>query len=414
MYKNNSRNSSKFKGCSAWQSVTILILTVSRNRNKVHSIYAAASVCSPSRATLLTGKTPLKAGLAGNAGFEKGKSGLPPKQITIAEKLRENGFVIGHIGKWHLGYDEETMPNGQGFDYSFGHKGGCFDNYSHFFYWAGPNRHDLWENNKEVWMDGEYFQDLMSQKANMFIEENKDTTFFLYYAINMPHYPLQGTDKWRDYYKNLTSPRDKYAAYISTVDERIGILLNKLPKLKIRENTIIIFQSDHGHSTEERTFGSGGNAGPYRGAKFSFFECGIRVPAIISWPGQISQNEIREQMSVNVDWFPTILDLQGISYEESEFEGKSIIEVVSRNESSPHKVFWWSDNQNRGAVRKGDWKLLLNPIDSSYKVPLQAKDSLYLVNIQKNPDELINEAEIYPEKVEELIKEYKTWHQNVN
>jgi arylsulfatase A len=149
--------------------------------------YAAAPVCSPSRAALLTGKTPLAAGLPGKASSQPGWGGMPSEQHTIAEILKDNGFVTGHVGKWHLGYTPETMPNGQGFDYSFGHMGGCIDNYSHFFYWAGPNRHDLWENNKEIWMDGEYFQDLMAEKVDSFLEEHRDTTFFLYYAINLPH-----------------------------------------------------------------------------------------------------------------------------------------------------------------------------------------------------------------------------------
>jgi len=375
--------------------------------------YAAAPVCSPSRAALLTGKTPLAVGLPGNAPSRKGEVGLASEQITIAEKLKDNGFVTGHIGKWHLGYTEATMPNGQGFDYSFGHMGGCIDNYSHFFYWNGPNRHDLWENNKEVWMEGEYFQDLMSQKAENFIDEHKDVPFFLYYAMNLPHYPLQGTDKWRDYYKDLDSPRDKYAASISTVDERIGTLLEHLETLNLRENTIIIFQSDHGHSMEMRTFGGGGNSGPYRGAKFSLFEGGIRVPAIVSWPKSIPQQEVRDQMGVNVDWFPTILDLCQIDYKKDNFEGKSLKEVIVENDASPHNAFWWYQNENTWAVRKGDWKLLKNPKDPSNKAPITESDSLFLVNILDNPDELTNLANEYPEKVKELTEEYHDWNERV-
>ena len=147
--------------------------------------YAAAPVCSPSRAALLTGKTPLAAGLPGNAPSQKGKPGLPSEEITIAEKLKENGYVTGHIGKWHLGYTEETMPNAQGFDYSFGHMGGCIDNYSHFYYWNGSNRHDLWENNNEVWMDGEYFQDIISDKTLSFVLK-RIRLFELSQVLNFP------------------------------------------------------------------------------------------------------------------------------------------------------------------------------------------------------------------------------------
>ncbi len=372
--------------------------------------YSAAPVCSPSRAALLTGRTPLAVGLPGNASSHKGGEGLASHHVIIAEKLKENGYVTGHVGKWHIGYTPETMPNGQGFDYSFGHMGGCIDNYSHFFYWQGPNRHDLWENNEEIWRDGEYFQDLMSDKVDSFLEENKDTAFFLYYALNLPHYPLQGTNKWRQYYQDMESPRNMYAACISTVDERIGFLLEKLESLGLRENTMIIFQSDHGHSMEERTFSGGGSSGPYRGAKFSMFEGGIRVPAMISWPGSLPSNVERNQMCVNVDWFPTILDLCDIEYNQSRFEGKSMREVILEDAASPHAAFWWYSNRNRWAVRKGDWKLLKNPIDPSQDEPMAESDSLFLVNIEDNPGESVNLVDEFPEIVKELTEIYDAWY----
>ena len=376
--------------------------------------YTAASVCSPSRAALLTGKTPLAAGLPGNTSSFKGHAGMPTEQVTIAEVLKENDYRTGHIGKWHLGYSEPTMPNAQGFDYSFGHMGGCIDNYSHFFYWNGPNRHDLWENGIETWLDGEYFQDIMAQKANEFLVDNKDESFFLYYALNLPHYPLQGTDKWREYYKDLESPRNKYAACVSTVDERIGILLSKLEELQLRDNTIIIFQSDHGHSVELRTFGGGGNSGPYRGSKFSNFEGGIRIPAIISWPGQIPVDEIRTQMAINVDWFPTILDLCGISYDEKQFEGKSIKKIIyDSNVETPHEAFYWYKSTNHWAVRKGNWKLLINPVDHTLKPGHEKLDSVYLVNIKDDLGEKLNLANDHPEKVVELTNEYLSWYNSI-
>jgi len=380
---------------------------------KFTQFYAAAAVSSPSRAALLTGLSPLAAEMPGNGPAWHGFDGMPSKKITIAETLKENGYVTGHVGKWHLGYSDATMPNGQGFDYSFGFMGGCIDNYSHYFYWGGPNQHDLWENGKEIWREGQYFPEMITSKAVDFMEQNKDTTFFLYYAINNPHYPLQGTAKWREYYKDLKSPRNKYAACVSTIDDQIGVLLKKLDELHLRENTIIIFQSDQGHSTEDRAFGGGGNAGIYRGGKESFFEGGIRIPAMISWPGKIPQNVTRDQWCMNVDWFPTILDFCGINYSENAFEGKTMKRVILKNAKATHDTFCWYFLKNNWAVRKGDWKLLVGQHDPSKKAPMEKKDSIFLVNVTQNPEEMVNVADQYPDKVKELTKDYYDWYNKV-
>lgn len=371
--------------------------------------YAAASVCSPSRASMLTGMNPHAAGLPGNASSSKGKEGMPTDRFTIAEMMKQAGYTTGHVGKWHLGYTPETMPNGQGFDHSFGHMGGCIDNYSHFFYWNGPNRHDLWKNGTEIWRDGQYFPDLMESEAENFIDKNQKNPFFLYYAINLPHYPLQPDEKWRKHYKNLESPRKEYAAFITTIDERIGQLLKKLDELNIRENTVVIFQSDHGYSTEERTFGGGGSAGPFRGAKFSLFEGGIRVPAIISWKGHLPENEARNQMALNIDWFPTIADLCGIETPNN-LEGKSLLPVIQKkNSPSAHKGFIWQNNGS-WAIRKDEWKLIGDPKDSSNKGGLDPEqDQLFLVNLKKDSTEMTNLATQHPNKVKELQAEYEKW-----
>src|SRR5690606_20799210 len=144
----------------------------------------------------------------------------------------------------------------------------------------GPNRHDLWRNGKEIWEDGRFFPDLMVEECGRFLEEHRERAFFLYWAINIPHYPMQGAEKWRKVYKNLPNPRRRYAEFVSTMDECVGQVLTRLDELNLTERTLVIFQSDHGHSTEERAFFGGGNAGPFRGAKGCLFEGGLRVPAI--------------------------------------------------------------------------------------------------------------------------------------
>ena len=380
--------------------------------------YAAAPVCSPSRAAVLTGRVPQRAGVPGNVSSSKGRSGMPSEQVTIAEMMKRAGYATAHVGKWHLGYTPETMPNGQGFVHSFGHMGGCIDNYSHFFYWAGPNRHDLWENGKEIWRDGEYFPDLMVSAGQQFIEDHREKPFFMYWAINLPHYPLQGKAKWHAKYAHLPAPRRMYAEFISSMDEAIGQLLQKLDELGLREDTIVIFQSDHGHSQEERTFSGGGSAGPYRGAKFSLFEGGIRVPAIISWPGRLPEGAVRDQLATACDWLPTIAELCEIPVPQRKLDGRSIVSLVqSASANSPHQTFHWQSGRGLGgsqwAVRDGDWKLIGHPNDTSKKAKITAADEFFLVNLAEDVSEMENLAGEYPEKVEHLKRLHEQWIKDV-
>ena len=390
---------------------------LARRSVRFTQFYTAAPVCSPSRASLMTGRYPQRAQLATNASSDKGgKIEMPGSQVTMAELFKSGGYATGHIGKWHMGYSPATMPNQQGFDYSFGHMGGCIDNYSHFFYWQGPNRHDLWRNGEEIWQDGKYFPDLMVNEVGGFLEKNRAKPFFIYWALNIPHYPLQGQEKWRKYYKDLPSPRREYAALVSTMDEKIGAVLQKLKTLGLEENTIVILQSDHGHSEEERTFGGGGYAGNYSGSKFSLLEGGIRVPAMISWPGKIPKNETRDQLSVNVDWFPTLAELCNIPLPDRKIDGKSLVRVIgSSNAATPHESFMWQSgggDNPQWAVRQGDWKLLHNPI--GYKsADVSNSQQLYLFNMKSDMEERKNESKQHPEIVDALTRKYQQWIEEV-
>lgn len=368
--------------------------------------YAPSAICSASRAGMLTGRFPVRAGVPSNVSSAKGNPGLSPNEITMAELFQSAGYRTAHIGKWHLGYTPETMPNGQGFDHSFGHMGGCIDNYSHFFYWNGPNRHDLWRNGEEIFADGQFFPDLMVHETESFLTQKSDKPFFIYWAINCPHYPLQATDKWREAYQDVEYPRNLYGSFVSTTDERIGRVFAQLDRLGLTENTIVVFQSDHGHSTEERTHFGGGNAGIYRGAKGCLFEGGLRVPAIISWPGTIPEGEVREQMATGCDWFPTLADYCGIPLPEGRhYDGKSLKSMIQSNGPSPHESFYWhlgGGNNPQWVVRKGKWKLLGNPRDTVSKQPVKAVDNLYLVDLEKDPSETTNLAEREPKVLDEL------------
>jgi arylsulfatase A len=385
---------------------------LARRGTRFTQFYVGAPVCSPSRAALLTGRCPQRAGVPSNVGQD---NGLPNEQVTIAETLKAVGYRTAIFGKWHLGHRKELSPLAQGFDEFFGHKNGCIDNYSHFFYWAGPNRHDLWRNNREVWEEGRFFPDLVVREAKRFLKANRDRPFFLYLPFNVPHYPLQGTAKWRKRYAKLEPPRRMYAAFVSTLDEKIGEVMATVDELGLRENTLVIFLSDHGHSEEIRTFGGGGSAGPYRGHKFQLWEGGIRVPCIASLPGTIAAGAVRRQMACSVDWLPTIAALCGAKPPVGKLDGRDLTAVLrSPDAPSPHKVFHWQSG-NMWAVREGKWKLVATRPRSRRGATPPAKPnvSLFLADLEADVGEKTNLAARHPDVVRRLRKLHEDWLKDV-
>lgn len=377
---------------------------------KLTQMYSAAPVCSASRVGLLTGRYPARAGQPGNGD-------LKSEEVTVAEVFQAAGYRTGHVGKWHLGKTSDKDPAGQGFDDWFGHLGGCIDNYSHFFYWNGPNRHDLFESGQEIYRPGDFFPKLMADRCKQFINQPSDEPWLLYWAFNAPHYPYQGTPEWLDYYQDLPTPRREYCAFVSTMDDYIGSVIDHLDAAGLAENTIVIYQPDHGHSTETRAFGGGGNSGPYRGAKFSLFEGGIRVPSIVRFPKNFSAGESRGQFVTSCDWLPTLCELCDVTPPDTKLDGVSLVDVLTKNADAPREQFYWqmgSGAKAQWAVRDGDWKLIANPKDTTAAQDRQINGGKlvakwFLANLKADPSEQINLAERQPAIKQRLIELKEGW-----
>ena len=339
----------------------------------------AHTVCCPSRAALITGRHPQRSGVnSWTQGSLTAKAGtnMALSEVTLAEALSDAGYQTALYGKWHLGAAATHGPKMQGFDEFFGLRGGFIDNYNHYFL-HGSGFHDLYEGTEKVDRKGDYFPEMMTDRALAFIDKNKENPFFLYFALNIPHYPEQALEKFGERYKDLSMPRRSYAAMISTTDHYIGKVLAKLAEHGLRENTVVIFMSDNGHSAEHNEIraeghksglekgtyygahGGGGNTGRFIGHKGTFFEGGLRVPAMISYPKALPQGEVRDGAISAMDWYPTVIELCGIEADKTvALDGVSVLPLIRDAKlGGLHDEMHWAW-QKKWAVRKGDWKLV--------------------------------------------------------
>ncbi len=337
------------------------------------------TVCCPARAMLLTGRHPQRSGVRfwtqGDMNADKGIN-MALEEVTLAESLKSAGYRTALYGKWHLGAHRDYGPRKQGFDEFFGIRDGFIDNYNHHFL-HGVGFHDLYEGTTPVQASGEYFPEMMIRRALRFIEENKDGPFFLYVPFNIPHYPEQALKQFEAKYADVKDDaRRSYGTIVSTTDHYIGKIVDKLEACGLRDDTVVVFMSDNGHSEETGNkirvdnhksglpkghfYGAsgGGNTGKWLGQKGSFLEGGIRVPAIISYPAKLPAGVVRDQAVTAMDWMPTILQLCDVTLPDVELDGNSLLPVIeSATAKSPYQVMHWQWG-NRWAVREGEWKLL--------------------------------------------------------
>jgi len=344
---------------------------MAREGQRWTSFYAAAAVCSPSRAGLLTGRYPIRSGTASGVFFEWSAGGLPPSEITIAELLRDAGYATACIGKWHLGHLPPYLPTAQGFDEYFGipysndmrldpemplaedvvlREGVTED----FLRTVGNKKAGwvpLMEGNAviEYPCDQETLTQRYTQRCVDFIESHADQPFFLYYAQTFPHVSLFASDEFRG-----RSRRGLYGDVVEELDASVGVILDSLRENGLAENTLVFFTSDNGPWVTKDL--RGGTAGLLRGAKGETWEGGVRAPAIAWQPGRIEPGVVRD-MGSTLDFFATFSSLAGQDLpEDRAFDSNNLTGVLYEQEPSPREDFIFYRGDNIYAVRQGPWK----------------------------------------------------------
>lgn len=385
--------------------------------------FYAQPVCGVSRAALMTGSYPIRVGEPGNV---KQLHTVPhPKEVTMAEVLKDAGYATALIGKWHLtagkagapaGCDPATMPNSQGFDYYYGTpKFNGFTVYVDDTTMRSPilRNDEIVVQRVESWdsITGDY-----TREALKWIEQNRDRPFFLYLAHNMPHIPLGASDDFKG--------KSKYGPYgdaIEEIDWSSGEILGKLKELGIDDRTLVVYTSDNGPWVETtRAMKPGGrpfiprdhsgSADPFRGWKMSAWDGGCRVPCIVRWPGEVPVGRTSDEMLSTMDLLPTFAALAGAKLPEYPIDGRDASEfLLGKAETSPRDEYFYYTGCLLTGVRSGQWKLVLprpaNPPGTGWwGRMIEAVPELQLFNLTDDPGETTNVAADNPEVVAALMK----------
>jgi len=377
---------------------------------RLESFYGE-SVCTPSRAAMMTGRYPMRYGLQTLVIFPSHTYGLATDERTLPQALKEAGYTTLMDGKWHLGHaDKKYWPQNRGFDYFYGNVVGEVNYFTR-------ERGGLidWQRNGTFLRETGYYTTLIGDDAVKLIDQQDGKKpFFLYFASLAPHAPYQAPEAEIDRYKSVPDKlRRTYSAMITGLDRQVGRIVAELTRKGLRDNTVILFASDNGGATSgmfaqgaksnnERDTEEGGieqgqkapaSNAPFRGGKGSLYEGGVRVPAFINWPAKLQPRVVNEPLHM-VDVMPTLLALAGgKGSPDHPFDGRDMWKTITEGAPSPNQDVLINVEAFRGAVRKGNWKFLKTAL-------LPGKTELF--DLATDPGETATVAEQHPEIVRDL------------
>lgn len=361
--------------------------------------HSNGSVCSPTRAALLTGNYQQRAGLEGviYAALDKRIYGIEDRQVTVAEAFQNGGYATGIFGKWHLGYKPEFNPTLHGFDEFYGYVSGNVDYISHR---DGVGLYDWWHNADTAHEEG-YVTDLITDFALKFIDRNKEKPFFLYIPHEAPHYPYQGRNDKADRLPDVkfqahgsrTDKKQAYKEMVEIMDENIGRIIEKLEQTGLIDNTFIFFCSDNGATK----LGSNGVLNGYKG---SLWEGGHRVPAIAWYPRKIKPQGINHELILSMDVFPSLLQVAGIE-NSYKLDGRDFTASLFNGKGMDDRTVFWR-YRNQKVARRDNWKYL------------EIEGEKYLFNIENDLPEQNNLLKKESNIGDKLQAEMAAWEKKMD